>query len=367
MTFGKIIKKLRREADITQEQLAETLSISGQAVSRWENDIAMPDISLIPVLANYFNVTSDYLLGIDISKKQERIKSIISIALERGKIGYEKEAAEIIRTGLIEFPENYDLMFWLQHYLYNFARGLAGTERKEIFKEVVNLGEKILEGCTDDSTRHGAIHVLCSCYPEFGKSEKAEKLAWSMPNVYVSCNSLLARIYQGDKRYKAKRDEISLLISLAITRLQQLNTVLDDGKPALTVAEQIEANKKALSLIEMLCENGDYGEYVVTLAEIYRDIFDLLYKSGNIESAFDYLKKAAGITIEFDSSYDKNQKHTSILLRGDEYDDFYYSYTENQSLALLNFLKQKEYFNEINAYPCVEEILSKLDKYATTR
>lgn len=36
---------------MTQEQLAETLSISGQAVSRWENDAAMPDISLLPLLS----------------------------------------------------------------------------------------------------------------------------------------------------------------------------------------------------------------------------------------------------------------------------------------------------------------------------
>ena len=46
MSFGQTIKKLRRNADMTQEQLAELLSISPQAVSRWETDVAMPDISL---------------------------------------------------------------------------------------------------------------------------------------------------------------------------------------------------------------------------------------------------------------------------------------------------------------------------------
>ncbi len=52
MTFGQIIKTLRRNAGMTQKQLAEILSISGLAVSRWENDAAMPDIVLLPVLAN---------------------------------------------------------------------------------------------------------------------------------------------------------------------------------------------------------------------------------------------------------------------------------------------------------------------------
>ena len=62
MTFGQIIKKLRREADMTQEKLAELLSVSAQAVSRWENDSAMPDIALLVPLANLFHVTTDYLL-----------------------------------------------------------------------------------------------------------------------------------------------------------------------------------------------------------------------------------------------------------------------------------------------------------------
>ena len=43
MSFGTTIRKLRRDKEMTQEQLAEMLSISAQAVSRWENDSAMPE------------------------------------------------------------------------------------------------------------------------------------------------------------------------------------------------------------------------------------------------------------------------------------------------------------------------------------
>lgn len=59
MTFGQIIKKLRRDADMTQERLAEVLSVSAQAVSRWETDTGMPDVSLLPPLANLFGVTTN--------------------------------------------------------------------------------------------------------------------------------------------------------------------------------------------------------------------------------------------------------------------------------------------------------------------
>lgn len=56
MSIGQTIKRLRLNADMTQEELAEILSISPQAVSRWETDATMPDISLIPALVNLFAV-----------------------------------------------------------------------------------------------------------------------------------------------------------------------------------------------------------------------------------------------------------------------------------------------------------------------
>ena len=59
MNLGSKIKELRKQRGITQEQLANAIGISFQAVSKWENNIALPDITLAPVLANYFGVTMD--------------------------------------------------------------------------------------------------------------------------------------------------------------------------------------------------------------------------------------------------------------------------------------------------------------------
>jgi transcriptional regulator with XRE-family HTH domain len=64
MTFGQRLKKLRREHDMTQERLADYLGVTPQAVSRWETDAVMPDITLLPAFANLFHVTTDYLLGV---------------------------------------------------------------------------------------------------------------------------------------------------------------------------------------------------------------------------------------------------------------------------------------------------------------
>lgn len=61
-TLGSRIARLRKRKEITQDQLAEYMGISAQAVSKWENDITCPDITALPKLADHFNVTVDELL-----------------------------------------------------------------------------------------------------------------------------------------------------------------------------------------------------------------------------------------------------------------------------------------------------------------
>ena len=72
MTLGSKISSLRRGKGIKQDELAERLGVSPQAVSKWENDISCPDIMLLPKLADIFEVTVDELLSRE-EKKQVQI------------------------------------------------------------------------------------------------------------------------------------------------------------------------------------------------------------------------------------------------------------------------------------------------------
>ncbi len=56
---------MRRDRNLTQEDLANFIGISFQAVSKWERDEGHPDITLLPVIANFFCVTVDTLIGND--------------------------------------------------------------------------------------------------------------------------------------------------------------------------------------------------------------------------------------------------------------------------------------------------------------
>ena len=74
LSIGENIKRLRRERDITQEQLAEIFNVSCQTISRWETDSSYPDIEMLPVIANFFNITVDKLMGMDENLEAKKVE-----------------------------------------------------------------------------------------------------------------------------------------------------------------------------------------------------------------------------------------------------------------------------------------------------
>lgn len=63
MNFGKTILELRKKKNITQEELAAELGVTAAAVSKWENGYSLPDILMLCAIADYFQTTTDELLG----------------------------------------------------------------------------------------------------------------------------------------------------------------------------------------------------------------------------------------------------------------------------------------------------------------
>lgn len=79
MSIGNKIRLMRKCSGFTQEQLASKLGVSGQAVSKWENEVVMPDITLLPLIAEVFGVSIDELFDLTIDQKLSRIENRIEI------------------------------------------------------------------------------------------------------------------------------------------------------------------------------------------------------------------------------------------------------------------------------------------------
>ena len=76
MNLGNKIRELRRAGGLTQEQLAASLNISAQAVSKWEMNASYPDMTMIPTLAAFFKVSLDELFDFDVTNVDQEIEAI---------------------------------------------------------------------------------------------------------------------------------------------------------------------------------------------------------------------------------------------------------------------------------------------------
>lgn len=77
MEIGNQIKALRTQRNITQEDLAQQLGVSPQAVSKWERNTATPDIQLLPAISSFFGVTIDELFSLSDETRMERIQNML--------------------------------------------------------------------------------------------------------------------------------------------------------------------------------------------------------------------------------------------------------------------------------------------------
>ena len=112
-TMGQIIRRLRKERNLTQEELAEQLNITYQAVSRWENGTGMPDISQIVPLATVFGVSTDVLFNVAGTNAAEEAEKIVceAIAMEQyGKRETYLASYDHMLDGLKNYPNNLILL-----------------------------------------------------------------------------------------------------------------------------------------------------------------------------------------------------------------------------------------------------------------
>ena len=362
MSFGKTIKTLRRNADMTQEQLAEALSISPQAVSRWETDATMPDISLLPAICHLFDVSADTLLGISNDKKKERIAEIAENASSFYRRGYHDEARKILEAGLREFPNAYRLMSDLVFVSYwQSGEGKYTREERDNFhKQAIELGENILASCTEDRIRHSAVQILCYAYRDLEEFEKAKTLAMTMPCMAISKEMLLSRATKGDEQYRAKQVEAYTLLQFLENSLGgAMNTKLDSGKWAYTEDEIAKMRDKRVALLELMFENGDFGFYHTHLCDCHSAQAEYYAKKGNAEETIRHLDKAAEHAIKFVTEFDEEATHTSLVFRGYEYGIFSTGNTSNDALELLEKMERPcyDFVRETEAFCGIQESL----------
>ena len=345
MTIGAIIKKLRREQDMTQEQLAECLGISAASVSQWECDKTAPDISQLPILANIFDVTTDYILGVDGAGREKGIRQILEAAGIHKDKGHPELALPILKQGIIQYPTSHKIMLKLiQTYNSCIRQSITPAAEKENYgNEIIRLGKKILSECTEDRIRNSTRQILCYTYESKGMYNEIKELANSQSSLCTSYEDFMVRAHTGTQKHMYKKLHLVNCLIELIQILSGLNTTMDDGQKAYSVEEEIEIRKKIISLIDLIMEDGEYGFFGGRIIAQHQAIAALYAETEDSAAALAHLAAAAKQAIIMDTAYDPKKTYGSLLLRGKTFGGVAYHSPENYTMALANAMNHARY------------------------
>lgn len=322
-----------------------------QAISKWERSEGYPDITLLPKIAAYYNVTVDDLLGVGEIRKQERISQILEQKRKNSQIGDTNANVELMRKAIKEFPNDYQIISELMHSLFS-------CDKPEYYNEIINLGERIVYECTVDEIRYEALQLLCFTYPEIGRSDKAKEYASKLPNSAFTSNTVLNGILKGEELLVHTQTNIMVLVDDI-----HLNVIWMLRAKEYSDEEKMHAYQTVIKFYELLFEDGDFGFYHCRLALFYRLIAGIYSKCNNLEMTVKNLALSAKHAITFDNM--KDHKLTAPLVNATEYKqcDTSKNWVGTHSKVLSDALLM-ECFNFCQEDERFKEIAANLNKYA---
>ena len=283
------IKRLRREKNLTQEALADFIGISFQAVSKWECGDAYPDITLLPTLANFFEVTLDELVGmneIKDAKKLDEIKEQYRKFITNKTL---KEVREVLRGGLKIFPNDYWLLSELAFNLSFQDKDETDEEYKKNNEEAVKISERIFEFCTDSEIRNRVQVNMCLSLWKMGEKDKAVELAKKLPKISETSERTLTFILDdGKEKIQLRQDNVITFtgeLEDNIRGLAQTDHYTDD--------ERLKLYQKAIDIYKIVYEERNYDIGHVYLCDIYIDMAKIYIKRDNKNEAVKSLEEAA--------------------------------------------------------------------------
>ena len=366
LKLGENLKKFRLQRELTQEQLADILGVSAQAVSRWENGTTYPDITLLPVIASYFEITLDELMGMDSVKSEEQLKELLGQFKENGSKGLIYENILLLRDAVKTYPANYELQFRLVNQLafceYKDGRELSEEEKISFNREAAEIGNRILSHCTDCAIINQTTQQLCYIYSSLGEKEKAIEYAKKLPNIGCTDTVVLGDLYEGEQQRTHLKRAIKWYTSIFWCALINLAD-LGHRNETMSDAERIEIMKKALAILELVFDDGDYLNYSGTVSITHRHIADLAMSEGDYELALSSLEKAAQFAVMSDT-LPENARHTSLLLNNLEYSPF-------NTIKNYDFTDCRELYDkmQMDSYDAIRDdkrftaVLEKIGKY----
>ncbi len=245
------LRTLRQKKNITQEALANHLGITPQSVGKWERGEGYPDITLLPAIALYFDVTIDELLGVGQVRIEETIASYEKESHRLKNAGDNAANLALWEKAYTEMPNDCRVLFGLMMAINREGIWPCPAEKAE---RIIGLGEKILENAKDTELREQTVQKLCYTYTSLGDRENALKYANMGGSMFSTREDLRCSALEGEDAVLACQNYLRNLILLA-----NLTATSMIDKAAFSPLEKIEACRFANDLFFRLYSDGNVG------------------------------------------------------------------------------------------------------------
>ena len=246
VNLGSKIRELRKKKGITQDTLANALSVSPQAVSKWENGIALPDIALTPAIASYFGVTMDELFEFDIRKSREKALEIVKETWPLRESDPEK-GKKIIYEALRQYPEN-DIL--LQNLLYLI-------DCNNLADEMIDIALRTMSATEDNSIKYDALRFLAYAYKAKGDLENAKAALEQIPELYFTRLSEMSFVLTGEEKRNAAEKQRGISIEILCEMQERIaEDMIEKGQ----ITEAKKEREKALKLLDLFEAEGEYWD-----------------------------------------------------------------------------------------------------------
>lgn len=317
INLGHILIENRHKRGITQDELASYIGVSKAAVSKWETGTTYPDITLLPQLATYFNISIDELVGYEPQMTKEQIRDIYrKLASDFSTQPIEQvreQCQEITKKYFSCFPLLYQIgSLYVNHNTLIEDKAIA----KEILEEASRLFERVKSETDDVDLAKQALNMEALCQLSLGNPKEVLNLLGEPDFSMTSTEPLLASAYHflGNKKEARSILQVGIfqhtvilmnLLSIYLGLcLDNAETFEETGRRALAIAGAFNLNKLHPGIILPL---------YFTIAQGYM-------KLGNSEKALKTLEKYTQLATS--NIYPLN-------FHGDEYFDLLDGWLEN--------------------------------------
>lgn len=347
--FGENLKNLRTQKGFTQEELAEFWDVSKQSISRWENNVTYPDITFLPTIASFYDVTVDSLLGADLEKVNSELSEYYNKRQEAHCNGYVEEAFNLSQKIYAKFPNNKTVMHTV--VMDSYLMGEKADENKDYYYEIsISVAQRLIKLTDDIEMECSSLSYIARSYKGLNNKEKAEMWLKKLPSFWDCIEYVSTDFFEGDDRIDNVHNSFHTMIKwFYINIISYMKSEKFDNK------ERLKILNKVVEFINLMFENEDFGFYNRCLSDTYIDMAE--YEE-DPNAKIEYLKKAYNYAVKFDELNELT--HTSILFKNNKISSLEFTKTTplSQRETFIERIKSDQFLSLVGL-PEFENLITK--------